>query len=114
MHGTHLPFSRRSGRGGLEVSVSVGTQEFGGGALTARNHHPDEVDEEEVKPKVIRLRPGVADVLIVQIKQAGGIVEDQAVYLADRDDGLNWEAVRVLHGDHVGSDIGERSPADLL
>ena len=85
-----------------------------GNALTARNHHPDEVDKEEVEPEEVGFRPGVADILVVQIEQAGGVVEDQAVYLAKRDNGLDWEAVWVLHGDHICGDIGERSPADLL
>ena len=113
MLGRHPQSSRRSGRGDLYL-VSIFLKTWGRFALTTRDHHPDEVHEEEIEPKVICLGPTVLDILMVEIKHTGGVVENQSVDLAEGDNGLDWVAVWVRDSDEVGGDERQWSPASLL
>ncbi len=47
---------------------------MGCSVLTTGDHHPDEVHEEIIEPKVIGLGSGVGNVLIVEVEHAGGVI----------------------------------------
>lgn len=82
-------------------------------ALTAREHHPDEIHEEVVPPEVEELRPRICNLLIVVIEHAGGVVENEAVDLTHADDDLEGMAQRMRGGDEGCYDEAQRSPGEL-
>lgn len=51
--------------------------------LTARNHNPNKVHEEKVKPEIVGFWSAICQVLVVMIEHASSIVEDIAIYLAE-------------------------------
>ena len=81
--------------------------------LTARYDNPDEVHEEEVKPKVVCFRSAVCQVLVIVVEHARSVVENVAVYLTQGDHSLEGEAHRMLSCDEVCGKVGQRTPADL-
>lgn len=85
-----------------------------GRARTERDDDPEEVHEEVVAPKVVGLGPAVGDVKDVMVEHAGGVVEDVAVELAQRDDDLQGVTERAVGCNHVCHEERERSPADLI
>jgi hypothetical protein len=62
------------------------------GELTSREHHPDEIHEEVIPPEIQKLRTRISNLLVVMIKHAGCIVQNQPVDLADADDDLEGVA----------------------
>ena len=79
----------------------------------ARNDDPEEVHENEVAPVVGCLRASVRDVEDVMVEQRGRVVQNIAVELTERDDQLQGVAERVVDGDQIGGDEGERAPKGL-
>jgi hypothetical protein len=57
--------------------------------LTARENHPDEVDEEIVEPEVQELGSAVLDALVPIVEQVGSVVKDETVHLTNADDDLD-------------------------
>lgn len=86
----------------------------GARARTERDDDPEEVHEEVVAPKVVGLGPAVGNVKDVMVEHAGGVVEDVAVELAQRDDDLQGVTQGAVRCDHVCHEERERSPADLI
>lgn len=83
-------------------------------ALTTRQNHPDEVHSKVVNPEVQELRTTVCNLIVVVVEHASGIVEDQAVHLADADNDLEGVAQRVGFQDHVGNDEAHWAPGELF
>jgi hypothetical protein len=67
--------------------------------LTAGEDHPNEVHEEIIDPEVQELRSAICNALIIMVKHACSIVEDETVYLADGDDYLQRMAQGMIYGD---------------
>lgn len=81
---------------------------------TEWNHNPDEIHEEIVHPKVVRLRAAVRSVMNVVIEQAGRIVQSIAIEVAHAHDDLQWMAQRMLRKGQVCDQITERAPKKLF
>jgi hypothetical protein len=79
----------------------------------ARDDDPEGVHEDKVAPVVCGLGARVRDVEDVVVEHGGGVVEDVAVELAERDDELERVADGVVVGDEAGGDEGERAPECL-
>lgn len=56
--------------------------------LTAWNDNPDKIHEKEVEPEIVSFRPAIRQILVVMIEHAGSVVENQAVNLAEGNQGL--------------------------
>ena len=82
-------------------------------ALTSGYNNPNEVQKDVVTPKVKCLWSPVHIPGIVMIKQAGSVVKNIAIDLAQRDHGLEGVAEGMFSGDHEGDDKTEGAPADL-
>jgi hypothetical protein len=74
--------------------------------------NPDEVHEDEVEPEIVCFRTTVAEVFVVVVEQACGVVEDVSVNLPDRDDCLDRIAEWVLSKDQIDGDEGQRTPEE--
>ena len=67
--------------------------------LTPRNDDPDEIEEKVVEPKVIGLWPPMGEPFVVMIKHACRVVQNIAVDLSHRNQGLERISERMLMGD---------------
>jgi hypothetical protein len=79
----------------------------------AGDDDPEGVHEDKVAPVVAGLGTRVRDVEDVVVEHGGGIVEDVAVELAERDDELEGVAEGVVVGDERGGHEGQRTPEGL-
>lgn len=77
------------------------------------NHDPEGVHQNEVAVEIVRFRPRVRQVQDVVVEQASRVVEDIAVDLAERHDGLEWVAERMISCNEGGREEGERAPENL-
>ena len=59
----------------------VGNNAFTG-LLTARDDNPNEVDETEVEPEIVRFWSAVGQVLMIIFEHAGRVVENITIYLS--------------------------------
>lgn len=65
-------------------------QKQGSGSLTQRNHNPDEIHQEIIDPKVIRLRSAVRSSVDVMVEKAGRIIQGVTVKVTHANDQLEW------------------------
>lgn len=81
--------------------------------LTAWEHHPNEVHEKVVTPEVEKLGARINNVLVVEVKGMGCIVQNEAIYLTNTDNDLERVAKWMCGGNHACHDEAERSPSEL-
>lgn len=80
---------------------------------TPWNDNPKCIHEHKVSPEIERLRARIAHVKNVMIEHAGRIIQNIAIYLAERDKSLERMAETMVFGNHTGHNEGERAPAHL-
>lgn len=86
---------------------------YSGHVLTAWDDDPDEVHEEIISPEVVRFWSAVCKTFVVVIEHACSVIEDVAVYLAKRDQGLQRVTKRMVVGNHQCNSERQGTPADL-
>lgn len=77
-----------------------------------RDHDPDKVAEEVVPPEVEALGAAVDDLEDALAEEAGAVVEEVAVDLAQADDELQRESDRVVLDDGPGQEEREGAPGE--
>lgn len=87
---------------------------YSGHVLTAWDDDPNKVHEEVIPPEVVRFWSAVCKAFVIVIEHTRSVIEDVAINLTKRDQGLQRVTERMVVSNHQCNSERQGTPADLM